>query len=73
MRYTMESLTPFEQTAELGQRLAQSFALNQALEQIAKAEEDETLTAEGRIEVELSKEVLIQALIALAGDDVPEA
>ena len=69
----METLTPFEQTAQLAQKLATSFALNEALNQIETAEQNEALTTEGRQELEISKELLVQALIALAGDDVIEA
>ncbi len=69
----METLTPFEKSADLGQRLAQCFALDEALRNLEVAKNDSSLSEQARTEVALSEEILIQALIALAGDDVIEA
>jgi len=58
----MSELTPFEKSAETANKLAGALALHQALKEIAKVEEAE---GESR-ELELQKEILIQAVITLS-------
>ena len=57
----MSEQTPFEKTAETGNKLAGSLALQKALEELATAE-GETDTSE----LAIQKEILIQALLAFS-------
>ncbi len=69
----MENLTPFEKTSDLGQRLAQCFALDEALRNLDLAKQDKNLSDEAKAEVAISEAILIEALIVLAGNNVIEA
>ena len=64
--------TPFEKANELGNNLAASFALHQTLKDLEAAKEQAKSEAE-RAEIEIGAEILFQALIALAGEDIPQA
>ena len=59
----MSELTPFEKSAETANKLAGALALHQALKEIAKVEEAE---GEESKELQLQKEILIQAIITLS-------
>jgi len=62
--------TLFEKSADLGQRLASSFALQQALDSLEEARKGNNPEIE---QVQATLDMLCTALIALAGDDIAEA
>jgi len=65
--------TPFEKANDLGTNLAASLALHHTLKDLAKAKEEVKDNPGATREIELGSEVLFQALITLAGDDIAEA
>ena len=69
----MENLTPFEKSACFADRLAQSFALANALETLEKARKDSNLSPQAQLELKLAEELLIQSLQEIVGDRVIEA
>ena len=66
----MDNLTPFEQTAQLAERIASSLALQQALDSLEEAREKEDFDTP---EVQITVELLCSAIIALHGDNAIEA
>ena len=65
--------TPFEKANDFGSNLAASFALHRTLKDLAKAKEEVKDNPDAAREIEVGSEILFQALIALAGDDIAEA
>jgi hypothetical protein len=65
--------TPFEKANDFGSNLAASLALHQTLKDLAKAKAEVKDNPEASREIEIGSEILFQALIALAGDDIAEA
>ena len=67
------NITPFEKANELGTNLAASLALHQTLKDLAKAKAECSDNPETAKEINIGEEILFQALITLAGDDIAEA
>ena len=62
--------TPFENSAQLAERLASSFALQQALDSLDEARKQGDFDTE---QVQITVELLCSAIIAFAGNDIIEA
>ena len=65
--------TPFEKANDFGSNLAASFALHRTLKDLAEAKKAAENNPDATREIEVGSEILFQALIALAGDDIAEA
>ena len=65
--------TPFEKANDFGSNIAASLALHHTLNDLAKAKEETSDDPETANQISIGEEILFQALITLAGDDIAEA
>jgi hypothetical protein len=65
--------TPFEKANDLATNLATSLALHQALKDLERVQNEAKDSPDQTAQINIGAEILFQALITLAGDDIAEA